>query len=94
MPRAVGQRRMQYRLDLGPAAGVIASKVLALGLGGLCVYTNKPHVIRWISYWFGALVIWNLIVIPSTSWSWARIPPSMPLPPEMYVTVGKPAPPG
>jgi hypothetical protein len=47
----------------GPAAGLIASKVLALGIGGLCVYVNKRHIIRWISYWYGCLVVWNLIVL-------------------------------
>ena len=50
-------------MHLGPAAGVIASKVLALGLGALCVYTDKPHVIRWISYWYAGLVVWNLVVM-------------------------------
>ena len=53
--------RMMMRV--GPATGVIASKVLALGLGALCVYVNKAHVIRWISYWYGVLVIWNLAVM-------------------------------
>jgi hypothetical protein len=47
----------------GPAVGVIASKVLALGIGALCVYLDKAHVIRWISYWYGGLVIWNLMVM-------------------------------
>jgi hypothetical protein len=50
-------------MHVGPTAGVIASKVLALGIGGLCFYVNKSHVIRWISYWYGALVIWNLMVM-------------------------------
>jgi hypothetical protein len=42
---------------------VIASKVLALGIGALCIYVNKAHVIRWTSYWYGGLVIWNLMVM-------------------------------
>ncbi len=50
-------------MHAGPAVGVASSKVLALGLGGLCVYLNKPHIIRWVSYWYGGLVIWNLMVI-------------------------------
>lgn len=50
-------------MHVGPAAGVIASKVLALGLGALCVYTDKPHVIRWISYWYAGLIVWNLAVM-------------------------------
>jgi hypothetical protein len=50
-------------MQFGPTTGVIASKVIALALGGLCVYVKKPHLIRWISYWYGALVVWNLMVM-------------------------------
>ena len=50
-------------MHAGPAAGVVASKVLALGVGGICVYTKKHRVIRWISYWYGGLVVWNLMVV-------------------------------
>jgi hypothetical protein len=54
---------IRLMMHVGPATGVIASKLLALGIAGFCFYMNKSHVIRWISYWFGALVIWNLIVM-------------------------------
>ena len=54
---------IRLMMHAGPAAGVIASKVLALGIGAVCVYLNKPHLIRWISYWYGGLVIWNLMVM-------------------------------
>jgi len=47
----------------GPAAGVMVSKVLSLGLGGLCIYFKKEHLIRWISYWYGGLIVWNLMVL-------------------------------
>jgi hypothetical protein len=50
-------------MHAGPSAGVMASKVLALGLGAICVYTNKAHVIRWISYWYAGLIVWNLVVM-------------------------------
>ena len=50
-------------MHAGPAVGVVASKVLALGLGGLCVHTGKQHLIRWATYWYGGLVVWNLIVL-------------------------------
>ena len=50
-------------MHVGPAVGVVASKVLARGIGALCVAVNKGHLIRWISYWYGALIIWNLIVM-------------------------------
>jgi hypothetical protein len=54
---------IRLMMHAGPAAGVIASKVLALGIGAVCVYMNKSYIIRWISYWYGALVIWNLMVM-------------------------------
>ena len=56
----------------GPAAGVILSKVLALGLGAVCVYWKRLHVIRWASYWYGALVVWNLMVVLAAQSKLAR----------------------
>jgi len=50
-------------MHLGPAAGVVASKVLALAIGAICVYTRRHHLIRWITYWYGGLVVWNLMVL-------------------------------
>jgi len=43
----------------------LVSKLVALGLGGLCVYLKKQHLIRWASYWYGGLVVWNLMIILS-----------------------------
>ena len=54
-------------MHAGPAAGVLASKVLALGLGGVCVYMRKQHLIRWATYWYGGLVVWNLMVMLTAS---------------------------
>lgn len=50
-------------MHLGPAFGVAASKALALGLGGVCIYMGKHQLLRFITYWYGALVVWNLIVM-------------------------------
>jgi hypothetical protein len=50
-------------MHAGPAVGVMASKMLALGLGALCVYLKKDHLIRWASYWYCGLVAWNLMVM-------------------------------
>lgn len=50
-------------MHVGPVLGVALSKLLALGLGAWCVYTNKRHVIRWITYWYAGLVVWNLMVM-------------------------------
>lgn len=52
-------------MHAGPAAGVIGSKLLALGLGALCVYSKKYHLIRWATYWYGGLVVWNLFIMLS-----------------------------
>lgn len=54
-------------MHAGPAAGVAASKAIALGLGGLCLYVKRPHLIRWASYWYCALIVWNLMIILSAS---------------------------
>jgi len=50
-------------MHAGPAAGVIASKLVALVLGGVCVYAKKHNLIRWVSYWYALLVVWNLMVM-------------------------------
>jgi hypothetical protein len=50
-------------MHAGPATGVVLSKILALALGAFCVWANKAHVVRWISYWYGAIIVWNLSVM-------------------------------
>lgn len=50
-------------MHAGPAIGVVTSKLLALGLGAVCVHFRKNHLIRWATYWYGGLVVWNLIVM-------------------------------
>jgi len=47
----------------GPGTGIALSKVLALALGGVCVYAKKDHLMRWVTYWYGGLVVWNLMVM-------------------------------
>ena len=54
---------IRMMMHAGPAAGVMASKVLSLALGALCIYYKKKHLIRWVSYWYGGLVVWNLMVL-------------------------------
>ena len=51
----------------GPVAGLLASKVIAVLLGGYCVWQNRLHVIHWINYWYAALVVWNLGLL-GTRW--------------------------
>jgi Domain of unknown function (DUF5658) len=50
-------------MHAGPAVGVISSKFFALGLGAVCVRWKRLHVIRWATYWYGGLIVWNLMVM-------------------------------
>ena len=52
-------------MGLGPMAAVLGSKVVALGLGAVCVWSGRMHVIKLINYWYAALVVWNLVLILS-----------------------------
>ncbi|HXA51518.1 MAG TPA: DUF5658 family protein [Candidatus Acidoferrum sp.] len=54
---------IRMMMHAGPTAGVVISKLLALGLGAFCVWANKAHVVRWISYWYSGLIVWNLTVM-------------------------------
>lgn len=54
---------VRYLMVFGPAAGVAASKLVAFALAGICVWLNRRHVVRWINYWFAAIVVWNMILI-------------------------------
>jgi hypothetical protein len=46
-----------------PAIGVGASKLLGLGIGGLCIAVNRAKLVSWINYWYAGLVVWNLCII-------------------------------
>ena len=50
-------------IHFGPVAGVAASKVVAVLVAGVCVWLEKPRLMRWVCYWYAALVVWNISVI-------------------------------
>jgi hypothetical protein len=50
-------------MHAGPAVGVALSKVVALALGGWCVYRKKQGLMRLITYWYSGLVVWNLMIL-------------------------------
>ncbi len=52
-------------MQWGPMAGVFASKLLAVGLGGYCVWSRRFTLIGLLNYWYAALVVWNLALIVS-----------------------------
>ncbi len=46
-----------------PAAGVVLSKLFALTLGALCAYLNRQRLLRRMTWWYGGVVVWNLVVM-------------------------------
>jgi hypothetical protein len=50
-------------MHIGPATGVLLSKGFALALGGYCIYAKRIGLIRLVTYWYGFLVVWNLLVM-------------------------------
>jgi hypothetical protein len=50
-------------MHYGPGFAVAASKIMAISLAGLCVALNRTHLVRWINYWYAALIVWNLCSI-------------------------------
>lgn len=48
---------------LGPVAGTLGCKLLALGIVFVCYRLQKPYLVRWINLWYAALVFWNACVI-------------------------------
>ena len=50
-------------LPLGPVVAVTVSKFVAIALAGVCIALNRQRLVRWINYWYAALVVWNLCSI-------------------------------
>jgi hypothetical protein len=54
---------IQFLMRLGPVAGLLSSKILAVVLGAVCVWRGRFQVIHLINYWYVLLVIWNFTLI-------------------------------
>jgi hypothetical protein len=54
---------VRWLMLVHPAVGLALSKLAAFVLGGLCIWLNKRHLVRWINYWYAGLVIWNMALI-------------------------------
>ena len=54
---------IHWLMQFGPALGLAASKLVALALGGMCLWLNKQRLIRAINYWYAGLVVWNISMI-------------------------------
>jgi hypothetical protein len=47
----------------GSMRGIFVSKLLALVLGVGCIYFGKRRLLRRATYWYAALVMWNLLIV-------------------------------
>lgn len=54
---------IQALLPFGSIMALTISKLAALVLAGVCIGLDKHYLVRWITYWYAALVAWNLCVI-------------------------------
>ena len=54
---------IRFLMHLGPIAGLMGSKIVAVALGAVCVGCGRLRLISFINYWFAALVTWNLALI-------------------------------
>jgi hypothetical protein len=50
-------------VHVGPLAGLLADKAFAVLLAIFCVWSGRSRLIRWINYWYAALVAWNIVLI-------------------------------
>ena len=50
-------------LRWGPVTGLVISKLIALGLVGVCFALRRTRLIQLINYWYAVLVIWNLYIV-------------------------------
>jgi Domain of unknown function (DUF5658) len=53
-------------VHFGPFAGLLADKVFAVLLAVVCVWSGRSRMIRWVNYWYAALVAWNIVLILGT----------------------------
>ena len=52
-------------LRFGPLAGLVLSKGLSLFLAATALLFDRGRVIRFVNFWFVAVVGWNLVIIMS-----------------------------
>jgi hypothetical protein len=49
--------------EFGPIPGMMADKLAAVLLAGVCIWTGRSRAITWTNYWFAGLVTWNFGLI-------------------------------
>jgi hypothetical protein len=51
---------VRLMVHYGPFAGLVVSKILAVGLAAACLLLRRRKLILWINYWYAAVIVWNL----------------------------------
>jgi len=54
-------------MRIGPMAGLLLSKMLAVVLVGMALRWRRPRVVVLLNYWSAIVVAWNLFAIYSTA---------------------------
>ncbi len=58
-----GNPVVRLMMRIGPAAGVLLAKILAVVVLGLCLWLRRPRTIRKANCFFLILVAWNSLLI-------------------------------
>ena len=54
---------IRWMMNFNPAAGLAASKIVAVLIAGVCIAIKRPNLIKWVNGWYAALAVWNLCLI-------------------------------
>lgn len=54
-------------LAFGPVTGLVLSKLLAIGLATAALLGHRERLVRFVNFWFVAVIGWNLLVIEVAS---------------------------
>lgn len=54
---------IRWLMGAGPVFGALLSKLMAVALAAFCLWIHRDRILRWLNYWYGALVVWNLCII-------------------------------
>ena len=52
-----------HLMQVGPLAGLLISKIIAVFLAAVAMKFKRPRVIVILNFWFALLVTWNLAMI-------------------------------
>jgi hypothetical protein len=50
-------------LQFGPVTGLVLSKIVAVMLATAALLFNRERLVRFVNFWFVAVVGWNLVII-------------------------------